>query len=140
MSFLDKDGEESQSSFWDWVVGIGLIVIIGGFTAYYQFQKKSSLHSFSTADSLFTKGEFLPAKQHYEKLKTAQYLTSKNDSLIYARLDSIENMQERSKDAAEKAKVALNKGDTVTAQFEAQKIVKGVLAPEELQGLGTVLK
>ncbi len=32
MSFLEKEDEGKPSSVWDWVVGIGLVVVIGGFT------------------------------------------------------------------------------------------------------------
>ena len=94
MSFLEKEDGEKASSFWDWVVGIGLVVVIGGFTVFYQYQKRSSTSRFHEADSLYLAGKIKDAGKLYEELKSAQYLTTKDDSTIYARLDTIETIQE----------------------------------------------
>jgi hypothetical protein len=94
MSFLEKEDGEKASSFWDWVVGIGLVVLIGGFTVFYQFQKRSSTSRFRDADSLYQAGNLKDAGKLYEELKSAQYLTTQDDSTIYARLDTIETIQE----------------------------------------------
>ncbi len=94
MSFLEKEEGEKASTFWDWVVGIGLVVVIGGFTVFYQYQKRSSTSRFHEADSLYQAGNFKDAGKLYEELKSAQYLTTKDDSTIYARLDAIETIQE----------------------------------------------
>ncbi len=94
MSFLEKEDEGKQSSFWDWVVGIGLVVVIGGFTVYYQYQKRSSKTRFDLADATYKSGHFKDAAKIYEELKSAQYLTTHDDSTIYVRMDSIETAQE----------------------------------------------
>src|SRR5687767_10119262 len=94
MSFLQKE-EEPQSAFWDWAIGISLILVIGGFTAYYQYQKRYSIKGFQEADSLFRAGAYHKAEGMYEQLKSAQYLTTQHDSVIYARLDTIESVRER---------------------------------------------
>lgn len=124
MAFLDKEeGEEKkQSAFWDWVVVVGLIILVGGFTFYYQFQKRSSTARFNQADSLYTAGRFREAGRRYEELKTAQYLTTKNDSVIYARLDSIENAQEREAGLLAQSKSRLAAGDAVGARQAAAQI------------------
>jgi len=124
MAFLDKEeGEEKkQSSFWDWVVVAGLIILVGGFTFYYQFQKRSSTARFNQADSLYQAGQFREAGRRYEELKTAQYLTTKNDSVIYARLDSIENAQEREAGLLAQCKSRLAARDTAGARQAAAQI------------------
>lgn len=94
MSFLEKEDEGKQSSVWDWVVGIGLVVVIGGFTVFYQYQKRSSLSRFQQADALYKAGNIKDAGKMYEELKSAQYLTTHDDSTIYARMDSIETTRE----------------------------------------------
>src|SRR5687767_3712128 len=95
MSFLEKEESEKSSSFWDWTIGIGLIVLIGGLTFFYQYQKRSSTTRFHQADDLYKAGKLREAGKVYEDLKTAQYLTTQDDSIIYARLDSIEVAQEQ---------------------------------------------
>jgi hypothetical protein len=94
MSFLEKEEAEKSSSFWDWVVGIGLVIAIAGFTAFYQYQKRSSTTRFHAADSLYQAGKLKEAGKVYQELKSAQYLTTHDDSTIYARMDSIEMIQE----------------------------------------------
>jgi hypothetical protein len=94
MSFLEKEEGDKASSFWDWVVGIGVVVVVVGFTVFYQYQKRASISRFQEADSLFQAGKIKDAAKLYEELKSAQYLTNKYDSIIYARLDTIETLQE----------------------------------------------
>jgi hypothetical protein len=94
MSFLEKEETEKASSFWDWVVGIGVVVAVCGFTAFYQYQKRSSKARFHAADSLYQAGKLKEAGLVYQELKSAQYLTTHDDSTIYARMDSIESVQE----------------------------------------------
>ena len=114
MSFLEKE-EPKQSTFWDWVVGIGLIVVVGGFTVYYQYQKKSSLSRFQQADVLFKARNLKEAGKMYEELKSAQYLTTADDSTIYARLDTVESVRELLAAKVVKAKAKLAAGDTAVA-------------------------
>ena len=120
MSFLEKE-DAKPSAFWDWVVGIGLVVLIGGFTLYYQMQKRMSLQRFNQADALFHAGKFREASAAYEELKDAQYLTSKNDSLIYARLDSVEEMEEREREAVAALRSRFAAGDTAGARTLLRK-------------------
>jgi len=94
MSFLEKEEEAKSSTFWDWVVGIGLVLVIGGFTFFYQYQKRSSLTRFQQADTLFLAHNLKDAGKMYEELKSAQYLTPKDDSTIYARMDTVESTTE----------------------------------------------
>jgi hypothetical protein len=117
MSFLEKE-DAKPSTFWDWVVGIGLIVLIGGFTLYYQVEKRTSLKRFNEADALFAQGKFREASAAYEELKNAQYLTSKNDSLIYARLDSVDELEEREREMVARLRTKLSAGDTAGARAE----------------------
>ena len=108
---LEKE-EPKQSSFWDWVVGIGLIVVVGGFTVYYQYQKKSSLSRFQQADVLFKARNFKEAGKMYEELKSAQYLTTADDSTIYARLDTVETAREMLAARVSRSKAKLAAGET----------------------------
>lgn len=127
MSFLEKEPpkegeEEKKSSFWDWVVGIGLVIAVAGFTVYYQYQKKSSVARFTQADGLFQAGKFREAASLYEELKSAQYLTTKNDSVIYARLDTIETWQENQAALVAQAKSQIEAKDTASARASASGI------------------
>src|SRR5690606_13208431 len=69
MSFLEKEEPDAKSSLWDWVIGIGLIALVGGFTVFYQYQKRSSTTRFGEADSLFQAGNLKEAGKLYEELK-----------------------------------------------------------------------
>jgi hypothetical protein len=115
MAFLEKE-EAPPSAFWDWVIGIGLVVLIGGFTLFYQYQKRSSGQGFNQADSLFHAGQFKRAATAYEELKNAQYLSTHHDSLIYSRLDSIEALKEQEEEGAHRIKALLSAGDTSAAK------------------------
>ncbi len=115
MAFLEKE-EAPPSAFWDWVIGIGLVVLIGGFTLFYQYQKRSSNQGFNQADSLFHEGKYREAAAAYEDLKNAQYLSTHHDSLIYSRLDSIETMKEQEEEGAHRIKALLSAGDTTAAK------------------------
>ena len=131
MSFLEKE-DAKPSTMWDWIVGIGLIVVIGGFTLYYQMEKRLSLKRFNEADALFAEGKYREASAAYEELKDAQYLTSKNDSIIYARLDSLEVAQEQQNTLVSEARKKLALNDTLGAAAELEKLVhKELLAPED---------
>ncbi len=135
MSFLEKESEPS-SALWDWVIGIGLVLLIGAGTWYYQHLKKSSNSRFAEAESLFHAGDFQLAADMYEELKQAQYATPAQDSLLYERLDSIAVL--RDQDAAELSRVQslLAEGDTVTARKIRDKIAgRGLLPEPDIQHL-----
>ncbi|MDB5103835.1 MAG: hypothetical protein JWP91_1524 [Fibrobacteres bacterium] len=132
MSFLEKEDAEKSSSFWDWVVGIGLVVVIGGFTVFYQVQKRSSTSRFQEADGLYQAGKLKEAGKVYEELKSAQYLTTKDDSTIYSRLDSIETAQEQQNALVTDAKKMAAAKDTVGVVTQLDRIShKDLLNPED---------
>ena len=132
MSFLEKEESEKSSSFWDWTIGIGLIVLIGGVTFFYQYQKRSSTTRFHQADDLYKAGKLREAGKLYEELKTAQYLTTQDDSIIYARLDSLEVAQEQQNTLVSEARKKLAQNDTLGAAAELDKLDhKELLAPED---------
>lgn len=134
MSFLEKEkeGEDKGSGFWDWAIGIGLVLLIGGFTVYYQYQKRSSTGKSHQADSLFVAGKLREAGTLYEELKHAQYLTPKDDSIIYARLDTIETAREEAAAKVAEARAKLESGDTAAARASLTGIrSKELLAPED---------
>jgi predicted negative regulator of RcsB-dependent stress response len=122
MSFLEKEEAEKSSSFWDWVVGIGLVIAIAGFTAFYQYQKRSSTTRFHEADSLYQAGKLKEAGHVYQELKSAQYLTTHDDSTIYARMDSIETIQESQSAALAELKKKIDAKDTSGAAVELGKL------------------
>ena len=131
MSFLEKE-EEKPSTFWDWTVGIGLLVLVGGFTLFYQYQKRSSTKRFQEANALFEAGKFQDAARGYEDLKGAQYLTTANDSLIYARLDSVESMEDREKEIVNGLRSKQAAGDTAGIRAALSSTVfHGLLSPED---------
>jgi hypothetical protein len=131
MSFLSKE-DEKPSAFWDWVVGIGLVVLIGGFTVYYQWQKRVSLREFHAADDLFKAGKFREAESAYEILKNASYLTAENDSIIYARLDSVRTLEETEREALARLRTRIAAGDTAGARLELEAAnFHGLLGAQE---------
>ncbi len=129
MSFLEKEGEKS-SAVWDWVIGIGILLLVGGFTMFYQYQKRFSREQFQLADSLFHQEKFKESASVYEKLKNAHYLTPAFDSLIYSRLDSVESMAEREKEAISRLRAKLDIGDSAGVRMELRQPFKGLLSPE----------
>jgi hypothetical protein len=138
MSFLSKE-DEKPSAFWDWVVGIGLVVLIGGFTVYYQWQKRVSLREFHAADDLFKAGKFREAESAYEVLKNASYLTAENDSIIYARLDSVRTLEETDREALARLRTKVAAGDTAGARAELETTTfHGLLEREEHQWVDSV--
>ena len=117
MSFLEKE-DEKKSAFWDWFFGIGLLVLVGGFTIYYQMQKRATQQRFRAADALFEAGRFAEAATAYEDLKEASYLTAANDSVIYARLDSVEALKEQEVETVARLRTRFAAGDTASARAE----------------------
>lgn len=131
MSFLEKE-DEKKSAFWDWFIGIGLLALVGGFTLYYQVQKRATQSRFAAADALFAAGDFAAAAQAYEELKDASYLTAVNDSIIYDRLDSIETFEESEREAVFRLRTRLGAGDTAGARADLDTLVfRGLLAPPD---------
>lgn len=131
MGFLEKE-DEKKSAFWDWFIGIGLIVLVGGFTAYYQTQKRATQKRFATADRLFAQGDFLAAANAYEALKDASYLTAANDSIIYDRLDSIETFVEAEREAVARLRTRLAAGDSAGARADFDTLVfRGLLEDDD---------
>jgi hypothetical protein len=140
MALLEKE-DAPPSAFWDWVIGIGLVVLIGGFTLFYQYQKRSSGQGFQQADSLFLAGKFKEATAAYEELKNAQYLSTLHDSLIYERLDSIETMKEQEEEGSHRIKALLAAGDTAAAKQVWTTLPRhGLAAPEVQAYLDSVQK
>lgn len=132
MSFLEKEDEKQGSGFWDWAVGIGLVLLVGGFTVYYQYQKRSSISQSKKADSLFVAGNYREAGKVYEELKNAQYLTTRDDSIIYARLDTIETAGETESTRLAEARSRLQAGDTAGARAALSGIrFRDLLPPED---------
>ncbi len=117
MGFLDAE-DEKKSAFWDWFFGIGLLVLVGGFTLYYQVQKRATQKRFTAADTLFQTGDFAGAAQAYEELKDASYLTAGDDSTIYARLDSVESLEESGREAVARLRMKVAAGDTTGLRTE----------------------
>jgi hypothetical protein len=138
MSFLEKE-DDKKSAFWDWFFGIGLLVLVGGFTFYYQMQKKATQERFRAADTLFQAGDFAGAARAYEDLKDASYLTAMDDSTIYARLDSVEELGEREREAVARLRMKLAAGDTAGARLELETTVfRGLLDEEDQYWLDSV--
>lgn len=132
MSFLEKEDGEKPSNFWDWVVGIGLVLLIGGFTLFYQYQKRLSDSRFREADAVFLAGKYKDAGQMYEALKSAQYLTNKDDSIIYARLDTIETVEEQQNAAVTEARRRAATHDTAGLAGQLARIPhRELLSPED---------
>lgn len=131
MSFLEKE-DEKKSAFWDWFIGIGLLVLVGGFTLYYQMQKRATQKRFTAADALFQAGDFTAAVTAYEALKDASYLTAINDSIIYDRLDSIETFEEAEREAVARLRTKIAAGDTAGARADLDTAVfRGLLNPAD---------
>ena len=140
MSFLEKEETEKSSTFWDWVVGVGLVVVIGGFTAFYQYQKRSSTSRFHEADGLYQAGKLKEASKVYEQLKSAQYLTTHDDSTLYSRLESIETTQEQQNTLVADAKKKAAAKDTAGIAAELGKLThKDLLVPEDQAWVDSVL-
>ena len=138
MSFLEKE-DKKPSTFWDWTVGIGLVILVGGFTLFYQVQKRSSMKRFNEADSLFQAGKFRDATKVYDELKSAQYLTTAHDSLIYARLDSVESMEEREKESISRLRSKMTVGDTAGVRAElSSQTYHGLLSEEDQAYLDSI--
>ena len=141
MSFLEKEASDKPSSFWDWVVGIGLVVLIGGFTVYYQYQKRTSASRFEEADAVYKAGKLKEAGQLYEALKSAQYLSNKYDSLIYARLDTIETTQEQQNAAVIEAKKRAAAHDTAGLAPQLARLPhRDLLSAEDQAWVDSVLR
>ncbi len=138
MSFLEKE-DAKPSTFWDWVIGVALLCLVGGFTYFYQYQKRYSRQKFQAADSLFQAGKFPEAERAYEELKGAQYLTTSHDSLIYARLDSVSSMEDGEKETLARARAKLAAGDTTGARAEIKaRIFRGLLRDEDQAALDSI--
>jgi ribosome assembly protein YihI (activator of Der GTPase) len=132
MSFLEKEEGEKPSSFWDWAVVIGLVILASGFTVYYQYQKRASASRFDEADSVYKAGKLKEAGQLYEALKSAQYLSNKDDSIIYARLDTIETLQEQQNSAVTEAKRRAAAHDTAGLSSQLARLPhRELLSPED---------
>jgi hypothetical protein len=138
MSFLEKE-DEKKSAFWDWFFGIGLLVLVGGFTLYYQMQKRATQERFRAADTLFQAGDFAGAASAYEDLKDASYLTAANDSVIYARLDSVDELAEREKEAVARLRMRLAAGDFNGARADLDTVTfRGLLGARDQRWLDSV--
>lgn len=132
MSFLEKEEEKKPSSFWDWAVVIGLVVLASGFTVYYQYQKRASASRFDEADAVYKSGKIKEAGQLYEALKSAQYLSNQDDSIIYARLDTIETVQEQQNAAVAEAKRRVSAHDTAGLASQLARLPhRELLSPED---------
>ncbi len=139
MSFLEKEETEKSSTFWDWVVGIGLAVAIGGFAFFYQYQKRSSTSRFKAADALYQAGKLKDAGKLYEELKSAQYLTTRNDSTIYARLDAIVTIEDQQNAVLAEARKKAAANDTAGLAAQLGSLAHPeLLAPEEQAWIDSV--
>ena len=132
MALLEPE-DEKKSPLWDWIIGIGLLVLVGGFTLYYQVQKRSTQERFRAADALYQARDYTAAAEAYEALKEASYITATNDSTIYARLEHIEDLQEREREAVARARMRVSAGDLEGARAELESVAFNGLLPERDQ-------
>ena len=137
MSFLEKE-DEKPSALWDWIIGIGLLLLVAGFTVFYQYQKRYSRERFYEADRLFQAGQYGASASLYRDLKNAQYLTTTHDSLIYARLDSVESMEEREVEVLGRLRAKLAVGDTAGARAELSAPFRGLLPAQDQAFLDSI--
>ncbi len=136
MSFLENEEEKKKSAVWDWIIGLGLLALVGGFTFYYQYQKRSSVDRFAEADSLYQAGDLRAAAKLYEELKTASYLTARDDSVLYERLFAIAELEDEERRLVGLLRARLAAGDSagVRAEIEAATF-RGLLRADEQRWL-----
>ena len=109
MSFIKKK-DDKGSSIWDWIFLGGLV--IGGLSLwrYLTTQKGKTNTGFDRADSLYKAGDFKGAREIYEELRDADYLSPAHDSILYERVEILDSIFDEQKAADEVDSAAVPDG------------------------------
>lgn len=92
-----------------------LVLIVAGllFWIWYRGEGDKSHNHFRTADSLYAAGRFPQALGEYRKLRdSVKVATKSEDSLLYRRIDTLADLEERARILVNGAKLAIASGDT----------------------------
>lgn len=99
MSFIKDPEEEKSSSLWDYVILAVLLLGGVGFWFYYKSSKTHTMKGFEKANELFMSKKWPEALKAYEELKSSDYLEPIHDSILFFRLDTLQEIMEDSKTA-----------------------------------------
>lgn len=113
MSFI-QDDEKKSSNLWDIIIFVVLVLGGLGFWYYYRSQRTVSNHGFEHADSLYQAKKYPEAIIAYEALKGADYIESKQDSIIFVRLDELYTWQENHQAKPVDTSTQVDKPDTLS--------------------------
>lgn len=106
--------KEPMATTTDIVVVLLLIVAGLGFWLWYRSASDASASHFHQADSLYAAREYPAALQAYRKLRDGEGLIGKkDDSLMYLRMDSLEQFEAQDQRLTEAARAALLSGDSI---------------------------
>lgn len=130
-----EEKKEPIVSTWDVVILLALGLLGGGFWYWYSGERSTSESHFHVADSLYAAGKYPHALEAYRSIRSDESVISKkHDSLMYLRMDTLENFEEKDLQLATGIRAAIASEDTalIRTASEAVKSLGHGFVPQSL--------
>lgn len=130
ISFLKKDevGKPGSGGFMgkgDIIFLLVVIAIVGGFLFYSKQVRKVALAKHDTCAQAMAAGEYIKARSCLEEARDLHYSTDSLDSIVYAGLSKLEDVQAQEMELLQRIDSLLQVRDTVA-------LIKNLPAPERI--------
>lgn len=118
-----EEKKEPIVSTWDVVILLALGLLGGGFWYWYSGERNSSESHFHVADSLYAAGAYPQALDAYRSIRADESVISrKHDSLMYLRMDTLENFEEKDLQLAAGIRAAIASEDTALIRVASEAV------------------
>lgn len=118
-----EEKKEPIVSGWDVVVLLVLALAGSGFWFWYNSAKDTSTSDIAKADSLYVARNYPDALKAYRTVREkAAVISKKDDSLMYRRMDSLENFEEQDLQLANGVRAAITSEDTSLIRAAAEAV------------------
>lgn len=118
-----EEKKEPIVSTWDVVILLALGLLGGGFWYWYSGERNTSESHFQVADSLYAAGKYPQALEAYRSIRSGESVISKkHDSLMYLRMDTLENFEEKDLQLATGIRAAIASEDTALIRTASEAV------------------
>lgn len=118
-----EDKKEPIVSGWDVVVLVVLLLAGSGFWFWYSSARDNSTSDIARADSLYVARDYPEALKAYRSVREkAAVISKKDDSLMYRRMDTLENFEEHDLQLANGVRAAITSEDTSLIRAAAEAV------------------
>jgi hypothetical protein len=128
ISFLKKEDDQKGGFMGKGDIIFLLVVgaVVGGFFYYTKSIKAESAKQFAECQKIWDSGDLISSQACYDKARNLQYVTDSLDSIVYLRLDSIQQVEEDENNFFAKVDSAIVRKDSAAVMANVKALPKFV--------------